>query len=159
MTDMLVKLYNLPDRLPEFPTLEEQRIILRKPMASEKSLVVDWVRDHFGGICADEMDVSFSRIPVSTFVAQQNRTLVGFACYDSSALAYFGPTGVLESFQGRGIGKALLLAALLEMRGKGYGYAIIGWIGPQAFYEKAVGATVIPDSTPGIWKDYLYDID
>ena len=61
-----------------------------------------------------------------------------------------------ESFHGRGIGKALLLAALLEMRSKGYGYAIIGWIGPQEFYEKAAGATVIPDSTPGIWKDFLY---
>lgn len=159
MTDMLVKLYNLPESLPAFPQLEEQGIILRKPLASEKSLVVDWVREHFGAVWGDEMDVSFSRIPVSAFIAQQDRALVGFACYDTSALGYFGPTGVIESFQGRGIGKALLLASLLEMRSKGYGYAIIGWIGPQEFYEKAVGATVIPDSTPGIWKDFLYDMD
>jgi GNAT superfamily N-acetyltransferase len=159
MTDMLVKLYNLPDTLPVFPNLDAQGIKLRKPMASEKSLVVEWVREHFGVVWADEIDVSFSRLPVSTFLAQQEQTLIGFACYDTSALGYFGPTGVLETFQGRGIGRALLLASLLEMRSRGYGYAIVGWIGPQAFYEKAVGATVIPDSTPGIWKDFLYDMD
>ncbi len=159
MTDMLVKLYDLPDTLPAFPSLETQHIKLRKPMACEKSLVVAWVREHFGVIWGDEMDVSFARAPVSSFIAQQDRNLVGFACYDTSALGYFGPTGVLESFQGRGIGRALLLACLLEMRSKGYGYAIIGWIGPKEFYEKAAGATAIPDSTPGIWKDFLYDME
>jgi GNAT superfamily N-acetyltransferase len=159
MTDMLVKLYNLPDRLPAFPKLQAQDVRLRKPLASEKSLVVNWVQEYFGQVWADEMDVSFSRLPVSAFVAQQGRTLVGFACYDASALGYFGPTGVLESFRGNGIGKALLFACLREMRTKGYGYAIIGWIGPQEFYERSVGATIIPDSTPGIWKDFLYEID
>jgi GNAT superfamily N-acetyltransferase len=85
--------------------------------------------------------------------------MVGFACYDASTLGYFGPTGVDEPFRGQGIGKALLLACLLEMKLKGYGYAIIGWIGPQEFYEKAVGALVIPESTPGFWKDWLGDLE
>jgi GNAT superfamily N-acetyltransferase len=159
MTDMLVKLYNLPDRLPGFPNLEAQGIRLRKPMASEKSLILEWVRENFGVVWADEMDVSFTRSPVAAYIAQQERTLAGFACYDTSALGYFGPTGVLESFQGQGIGSALLLSCLLEMRTRGYGYAIIGWIGPQEFYEKAAGATVIPDSTPGLWKDFLLGED
>ncbi len=155
MTDMLVKLYDLPGQLPAFPQLEAQGIILRKPMASEKSIAVEWVREYFGMVWGDEMEVSFARSPVSAYIAQQEKTVIGFACYDTSALGYFGPTGVLESFQGQGIGKALLLSCLLEMRTKGYGYAIIGWIGPQEFYEKAAGATVIPDSTPGIWKNFL----
>jgi GNAT superfamily N-acetyltransferase len=159
MTDMLVKLYDLPDQLPAFPNLESQGIRIRKPMASEKSPIVEWVREEFGMVWGDEVDVSFSRTPVSTYIAQQDRNLLGFACYDTSALGYFGPTGVLESFQGRGIGNALLLACLLEMRMKGYGYAIIGWIGPQEFYEKTVGAIVIPDSTPGIWRDFLYGVE
>jgi hypothetical protein len=54
---MLVKLYNLPDTLPEFPSLIAQRIRLRKPMAAEKSLVVGWVREHFGEVWDDEMDI------------------------------------------------------------------------------------------------------
>ena len=47
MTGTLVELYNLPESLPAFPALEEQGIRLRRPMASEKSQVVDWVREHF----------------------------------------------------------------------------------------------------------------
>jgi len=28
-------------------------------------------------------------------------------------------------------------------------------VGPAEFYAKTVGATLIPDSTPGIYRDYL----
>jgi hypothetical protein len=41
------------------------------------------------------------------------------------------------------------------MKLKGYGYAVIGAVGPAAFYHKLVGAVEIPDSTPGLWKDLL----
>jgi hypothetical protein len=41
------------------------------------------------------------------------------------------------------------------MKLKGYGYAIIGGVGPAEFYHKAVGATEIPGSTPGMWKTWL----
>jgi GNAT superfamily N-acetyltransferase len=155
MTDMLVKLYNLPESALSFSKLVSREIKIRKPMGSEKSMIVQWVRDNFGESWASEMDVTFSHSPVSCYIAQEDQNILGFACYDAAALGYFGPTGVAEAFQGKGIGKALLLACLVEMKIKGYGYAIIGWAGPQAFYEKAVGAVAIPDSTPGIWKDWL----
>ena len=57
--------------------------------------------------------------------------------------------------QGRGIGKALLLASLLAMRESGYVYGIIGGAGPIEFYQKTVGATIIVDSEPGIYTDLL----
>lgn len=122
-------------------------------------MVVQWIRENFGEAWASEMEMAFSRSPVSCYIAQEGQKLVGFACYDATALGYFGPTGVDESYRGKGIGKALLLACLLEMKLKGYGYAIIGWIGPQEFYEKVVKAVVIPDSTPGIWKDWLGNVE
>lgn len=153
MTDMLVKLYDLPD--VKFSDFVPAEIKIRKPLGTEKSMVVDWVKNNFEDIWGSEMDVAFSRSPFSCYIAQHDKELVGFACYDATALGYFGPTGVIESFQGKGIGKALLLASLLEMKLKGYGYAVIGWVGPQEFYQKAVGAIVIPDSAPGIWKDWL----
>lgn len=159
MTDMLVKLYNLPESLPAFPLLEATGVKLRKPLACEKSLVVGWVREHFDGVWADETEIALTRLPVACYIAQQDRTVVGFACYDASALGFFGPTGVQESFQGKGIGKALLIACLLEMKLKGYGYAIIGGVGPQEFYRKAAGAAVIPESTPGIWMDFLGEME
>jgi GNAT superfamily N-acetyltransferase len=153
MTDMLVKLYNLPEIWSS--NLVPPGTTIRKPVAAEKTMVVDWVRTNYSEFWASETDIAFTRSPVSCYVAQSGTTLVGFACYDTSALGYFGPTGVIESFQKRGIGKALFLACLQEMKLKGYGYAIIGWVGPEEFYAKAAGAVAIPDSTPGIWRDWL----
>jgi predicted N-acetyltransferase YhbS len=155
MSDMLVKLYNLPESLSSFSNQVAAEIMIRKPIAAEKSMIVQWVQENFGEFWASEMEITFSRSPVSCYIAQQDQKMVGFACYDAAALGYFGPMGVADAFQRKGIGKALLLACLHEMKLKGYGYAIIGWAGPQEFYEKAVGAVVIPDSTPGIWKDWL----
>jgi GNAT superfamily N-acetyltransferase len=155
MTDMLVKLYNLPDPSPSFSDSIASEIAIRKPLGSEKSLIVQWVRETFDEFWASEMDISFSRLPISCYIAQQGRTVVGFACYDAAALGYFGPMGVAEAYRGKGIGKALLLACLYEMKVKGYGYAIIGWVSSEEFYAKSAGAIAIPDSTPGIWKDWL----
>jgi hypothetical protein len=39
------------------------------------------------------------------------------------------------------------------MRNAGYAYGIIGGAGPVDFYTKSVGATVIPNSVPGIYAD------
>jgi hypothetical protein len=44
---------------------------------------------------------------------------------------------------------------MLDMKLKGYGYAIIGWVGPAAYYAKAMGAVGIPDSTPSVWKTWV----
>jgi hypothetical protein len=41
------------------------------------------------------------------------------------------------------------------MRYEGYGYAIIGAVGPIEFYQKVVGATVIEDSTPSVYGGML----
>ena len=126
MSDMLVKLYDLAEsRLLLSQTIPSD-VTIRKPLGLERSLIVQWARE-----------------------------LVGFACYDAAALGYFGPIGVLEALRGKGVGKALMFACLLEMKLKGYGCAIIGWVGPQEFYEKTVGAITIPDSTPGIWEHWL----
>ena len=41
------------------------------------------------------------------------------------------------------------------MHAHGYAYAIIGGVGPTEFYNKTVGATVIEESTPGVYRDWL----
>ena len=95
MSDMLVKLYDLPEsRLSPSGPLPPD-ITVRKPLGSEKSLIVQWVSENFGEHWASETDMSFSRSPVSCYIAQQGRELIGFACYDAAALGYFGPIGVV----------------------------------------------------------------
>ena len=80
---------------------------------------------------------------------------MGYACYNATAKDFFGPTRVLDGEQGKGIGAALLLRSLEALREEGYGYAIIGSVGPVDFYKKVCGAIMIEDSTPGIYKDFL----
>ena len=155
MTDMLVKLYELKDDWNFLPEQAQLGITIRKPIGREKYLIVDWVQEKFGDAWASTVDMALANRPITCFIAIQNEILIGFACYDAVALGFFGPTGVAEACRGRGTGKALLLACLLDMKLKGYGYAIIGWVGPAEFYRKAVGAVEIPDSTPSVWNPLL----
>jgi GNAT superfamily N-acetyltransferase len=155
MSDLLVKLYDLPDLRTLVSSLEKERILIRRAMAYEKHLAVNWVRDNFGTRWASECDIAFANQPISCFLATHDGQILGFACYDSTCKDFFGPTGVLPAHRERGIGKALLLACLNSMREQGYAYAIIGAAGPQEFYAKAVGAIEIPGSMPGVYRDML----
>jgi GNAT superfamily N-acetyltransferase len=153
MPDMLVKLYELPDLAP---ALERTAgVTIRRGMAPEKHIVVEWVREHFRDHWASECDVAFARQPVTCFVAIENRAVLGFACYDTTARGFFGPTGVAEETRGRGVGKALLLACLHDMVAQGYAYAIIGGAGPVDFYARACNAVPIEGSWPGVYRGLL----
>jgi hypothetical protein len=156
MTDLLVKLYNLKDDWHFLAEQEALGITIRKPIGPEKHLIVDWVKAQFSDAWASEIDMALANRPISCFIAIQNQAMIGFACYDATALGFFGPTGVAEACRGKGTGKALLLACMLDMKLKGYGYAVIGAVGPAAFYEKVVGAIEIPNSTPSIWRNWLH---
>jgi GNAT superfamily N-acetyltransferase len=155
MTDMLVKLYQLPDFAPITAQMQAANIDLRRAIAPEKHLVLSWIQAHFSEYWVSECEIAFTNRPPSCFIAVENGEMIGFACYDATAKGFFGPTGVSEAARGKGAGKALLLAALHDMRAQGYGYAIIGGVGPADFYAKASGAVEIPDSTPGIYGGML----
>ena len=149
MPDLLVNLLKLP-------ALEEAREFnLRRAQPFEISQVRRFVGKNFSPGWADEISVGFARQPISVYIATIDRELAGFAAYECTRRGFFGPTGVLQSAQGKGIGKALLLASLWSLREMGYVYAIIGAAGPVRFYQKTVGAIIIPDSEPGIYTDAL----
>lgn len=155
MTDMLVKLYALPPLEAALGRQAEQGITIRRAIAPEKHLVLAWVRQHFSEFWVSEADSAFANQPVSCWLAVEGLTLIGFACYDATAKGFFGPMGVSEAARGRGAGAALLIACLHDMRAQGYGYGIIGGVGPADFYTRIVGATLIEDSTPGIYGGML----
>jgi hypothetical protein len=154
MMDMLVKLYELENDWHFLTEQEKIGITIRKPIGPEKHLILDWVRDQFFDAWASETDIAISNSPRTCFVAIKDAQLAGFACYDATALGYFGPIGVAESNRGKGTGVALIRACLLDMKLKGYGYAIIP-TDHFDFYSKAVGAVKIPGSSPGIYKTWL----
>ncbi len=153
MADMLVRLYSLQSIDPG--SMKKIGITIRRPLSSEKSRVVDWVQNHFSQGWADECEVTFSNMPVSTYIAVAEGEIAGFASYDAVCRNFFGPTGVHKGFRGKGIGEALLLQALSAMKEQGYAYGIIGGVGPADFYTKAVGAVLIDGSEPGIYSNPL----
>ena len=157
MIDMLVRLYDLPETAATYKKVEDQGIIVRRPGAYEKHLVENFVRAHFSPKWVSEVQVAFSRQPLTCFIATRDKEILGFACYETTGKGYFGPTGVSEAARGTGIGKALLFKALEGLHDLGYAYGFIGGVGPEpkGFYTKAVGAVEIAGSDPGVYVDIL----
>ncbi len=155
MPDMLVKLYTIPDDSDDVERLKAEGITIRRVASYEGSALRRFVLDNFSELWADEAMIGCYQHPRSCFIATHEKKIIGFACYECTRRDFFGPTGVLESYRGKGIGKALYLACLRAMYEMGYAYAIIGGAGPTGFYEKCSGATIIPDSKPGIYTDML----
>jgi len=151
MPDLLVNLL----RLPALEDTSTQGFIVRHAQPWDLTPVRRFVTENFSAKWADELSVGFARQPVSVYIATIDRELAGFAAYECTRRGFFGPTGVIDSARGKGIGKALLLASLWSLREMGYVYAIIGAAGPVRFYQKTVGAIIIPDSEPGIYADAL----
>lgn len=154
MQDMLVKLYDLPAGA-ETATPDDQDVVIRRAMAPDMLRVLEFVQGLSGKSATGECAMCFQTHPISCYIATRGKTIVGYACYNATAPDFFGPTAVLKEERGKGIGKALLLRSLASLREQGYGYAIIGGVGPAEFYEKCVGATLIPGSTPGVYKDFI----
>ena len=151
MPDMLVSLL----KLPSLDRLNDEGVNIRRAQPFEITPVREFIEQNFSVAWADEISVGFANKPVSVVIATRAAKVIGFAGYECTRRAFFGPTGVSESERGRGIGTALLIASLWGLRELGYVYAVIGAAGPTDFYQRTVGAMVIPDSEPGIYSDLL----
>ena len=152
MPDLLVNLSKLNPLEPALSHLRAAGIIVRRALPHEMSAVRDYVIGNFERGWADEISVGYYNKPVTVYIALRDGRVVGFAAYECTCRGFFGPTGVSKGERGSGIGKALLIACLWGLRELGYAYGIIGGAGPTEFYEHTVGATVIPDSVPGIYS-------
>ncbi|HXD34620.1 MAG TPA: GNAT family N-acetyltransferase [Pyrinomonadaceae bacterium] len=155
MPDLLVNLLELDPLEPELAELAQQQIIIRRAQPFELTKVCSFIEDTFSLSWADEISVGLGHQPVSVYIATMDREVVGFAGYECTRRSFFGPMGVSPAMQGKGVGRVLVLACMWGLREMGYVYGIIGHAGPVEFYEKAVGAMVIPDSDPSIYVDLL----
>ncbi len=153
MSDMLVKLYELPE--PPMAAPADTGVLIRKPLGAEHRVAVEWVLRNFGDAWAAEAQVAAGNRPCSLFLAVRGSNLLGFACHDATALGLFGPIGIHPSARGQGLGARLLLASLRDMRSQGYAYAVIGSAGPLEFFRRTAGAVEIPGSEPGLYRGML----
>lgn len=158
MPDMLVHLLKLPEIGPLLEQMRQQGVTIRRARSFEISAVRAFIQAHFSGGWADEVAPCYSGQPTTLYLATRAGRVIGFGAYEATARGFFGPTGVMEAERGKDIGKALLLACLWGMREMGYAYGIIGGVGPAEFYTRCCGATLIPESAPGIYTDMLMSI-
>ena len=78
MPDMLVKLYDLPDDWGFLRQQAELGITIRKPLSSEKNLIVDWIRREFSENWAAETECALMNRPISCFIAVREQQMLGF---------------------------------------------------------------------------------
>ncbi|AND88930.1 MULTISPECIES: GNAT family N-acetyltransferase [Bradyrhizobium] len=156
MSDLLVRLYDLPDVRTE-EKIASHGITVRRAMAAEAHIVLPWIERHFYNPWVSEATRAFTRSPVMVWIAVRHNELLGFACADCSMRGFFGPTGVAKAARGQGIGEALLFTTLRGMREAEYAYAVIGGVGPLAFYRKHLDAIDIPGSEESIYGPMLHD--
>ena len=143
MRDMLVRLHGVPSSESAIRRASEAGVLLRRADARDADAYRRLVDREFAETWHGGMDEALARDDPSAFVAIAGDDLIGFALWDIGYRGYFGPTGVAESWRGKGIGAALLLATLAAMHAHGYAYAVIGKVGPAEFYEHVCGAELI----------------
>lgn len=128
---------------------------MRQPLGAEHDVLLTWVRRAFTPGWASEVRAGLAHQPPGVVLAVREGRLLGFCCWDATARGMLGPIGVATEARGVGVGAALVRAALAQMRSAGYLYAVVGWAGEPAFFERVAGAVPIADSTPGPYDGVL----
>lgn len=121
---------------------------VRRARSLDFEKLAHFVKCEFGERWLQSIDYAFrtykEKLPI--YIAQQEGTIVGFACYDvvRGKKGLFGPMGTAKQNRVKGVGKELLHHCLYNMKQDGYEYAIIGQAGPIEFYERSCHARLIP---------------
>src|ERR1700736_1402116 len=121
------------------------------------ALLAAWIDLHFAPSWW-----SFEAAAGSAWVAERDGAIAGFAAFGARGLKFpwlrawrdrddvgiFGPYGVARAHRGRGIGEALLTAALCGLRASGYAFALVPAVSGKrliAAYLRRTGASVVED--------------
>src|ERR1700694_3156517 len=106
MPDLLVNLL----KLPSLDQLKDDSVNIRRAQLFEITPVREFFEKNFSVAWADEISVGFANKPVTVVIATRSGRVIGFAGYECTRKAFFGPTGVVADERGRGVGTALLIS-------------------------------------------------
>ncbi|MDH7482015.1 MAG: GNAT family N-acetyltransferase [Armatimonadota bacterium] len=123
--------------------IAEQGITVRRLDSTEKEAFLAWIaEDGWSQGWQHQVGFACDLKPPTVFVAEREERYLGFAAYDAVRPGWFGPMGTSQSLRGCGIGGALFLRCMDDMREKGYPICHICAVGPLYFYWKVAGAVV-----------------
>lgn len=110
--------------------------------------LIKFVKDNYGhSSWPEEVQMSLLNTPPTTFVAKDiNDQIIGWATHGIQFPGAFGPTGVLYTIQGKGIGSELLKWCLWDIQQIGLETCTIMWVVGNTikFYSKSIGAYIFP---------------
>ncbi len=149
LVDMTVNLTSADlDSAAAERALAEQGIALRRARCDEVAAVAAFALGEFSVGWLQEVIEAQDYEPLPLFAAFRGADVLSFAVTEVTGPARFGPTGTRRDMRGRGLGGALLKMALRDLRDRGAASADIGWVGPLAFYARAVDARI----TRAYWR-------
>ena len=88
MPDMIVNLYGLAPVSPQAQALRDSGVVCRRAESYERSVVLAFVERLFPD-WADELRAGFAAVPPNVYIATEEGTLLGFACYNATRPDYF----------------------------------------------------------------------
>ncbi|WP_269217513.1 GNAT family N-acetyltransferase [Streptomyces clavuligerus] len=138
-----------------------RELVVRRPEASEGLLLVEWIKETFGGGWASEIHRSFSRDPISSVIVVDQDTglpakerLIGFVAYDTARLGMLSTIALIPSVRGHSLelAPALLEECLRQAKASGMPYAVLGGVANRLTALRYINALwTIPGSYPGIF--------
>jgi GNAT superfamily N-acetyltransferase len=146
--DMIVPLLALPDLAPVMARVAEQGLVVGRATMGGLTPLRALIASHFTQVWADAVLANLTHAPATVFTASAGDAIVGYGAHSGNRPGIVGPLGVHPEHRGRGVGAALLFQCLLDLQAAGYVYAIIGQVGPAAFYDKTCGAFRLPAEWP-----------
>jgi GNAT superfamily N-acetyltransferase len=132
-----------PARLAEATAAAvDQGYSVRRATRADRAALRKAIASEFSDGWAFEVNLSLSATPEGVHVAvAPDGAFAAFAAHDGNnrGLGWFGPAGTWPAHREKGLGAALLLACLEDVRRNGHDQCVISWIGPRDFYEHTVG--------------------
>lgn len=138
---------NLPIKISEQPPTEKSNFRFQRITPEYFDKTYNFVKTHHGlGSWPAEVKLTFENNPPTTYIAIDKNTdeVVGWASHNAYFGGSFGPTGVLKSLRGQGIGGILFRWTQYDLYQMGYKQCRIMWVTGNTvkYYSKVAGAYI-----------------
>ncbi len=137
--------YDIPAAM-EKPQDRYGEVTIVRAAAEDRDATVEYTRRNDNGFWAEEVGLGFKHDKPTVFVAKDpDGHIVGFAGHSLHFPGSFGPTSVLRSLRGKGVGGGLLKWCAYDIKQAGLPTMTIMWVegDTMKFYSKSIGARVL----------------
>jgi len=141
----------IPNNFPK-PKSEKHGHTFHRITSEYYESTIEFVKKSFiAPTWSDEVKLTLHTDTPTTFIAlDPQKNVVGFASHSTCFAGSFGPTGVMKSLRGKGLGGELLKWCIWDIKNQGLDICTIMYVVGDTvkYYSKTVGAYVHPVYIP-----------